>query len=225
MAPKGKKGKKAQDTSWEDDMDAIAAETTGASQDAPAAESPAAEAPVENSKAPLEVDPEEEFGGGGLLGALRKQKKKKGGKQQAEEEKPVTPEAVASPAAEEDDDDKEELNASGRVMTKKEKEKAKKEREKQRKKEQVRLFFGSFFGNWSVGLTCNRLLERRVLQLLPRPRLLRSRRKLSSTRQLPLQLRRTRRARRVRAKCRRLPFSLSRSNKRPFENARRKSNG
>jgi translation initiation factor 5B len=39
---------------------------------------------------------------------------------------------------EEPKDDDEERDASGRVMTKKEKEKAKKEREKQRKKEQVR---------------------------------------------------------------------------------------
>ncbi|KAF2435433.1 hypothetical protein EJ08DRAFT_645727 [Tothia fuscella] len=48
--------------------------------------------------------------------------------------KPTQPEVPASDAG---DDDGEERDASGRVMTKKEKEKAKKEREKQRKKEQA----------------------------------------------------------------------------------------
>jgi translation initiation factor 5B len=53
-------------------------------------------------------------------------KKGKGGKGGKSEEK-----------AEEPGEDDEERDASGRIMTKKEKEKAKKEREKQRKKEQV----------------------------------------------------------------------------------------
>lgn len=87
-------------------------------------EDPPAADPAEDltTKAPVEATMEDEF-------ALPEKKGKgaKGNQKQA---------AKSGPAAKGDDD---ELDASGRVLTKAEKEKLKKEREKQRKKEQVRL--------------------------------------------------------------------------------------
>lgn len=90
----------------------------GLSEDFPA-EEPQEEEPVQDltAKAPVEADLDDEF-------ALPEKKGKGGkGKQQ--------------PAAKNSADGPEETDASGRVLTKAEKEKAKKEREKQRKKEQV----------------------------------------------------------------------------------------
>lgn len=91
----------------------------GLSEDFPA-EEPKEEEPVEDlttTKAPVEADLDDEF-------ALPEKKGKGGkGKQQ-----PAAKNNAAAP---------EETDASGRVLTKAEKEKAKKEREKQRKKEQV----------------------------------------------------------------------------------------
>lgn len=85
-------------------------------EDAPDAE------PAEEKAAPAEANMDDEF-------ALPEKKGKGGkGKQQA---------AKSSPAAAAAKDGDDELDASGRVLTKAEKEKLKKEREKQRKKEQV----------------------------------------------------------------------------------------
>jgi hypothetical protein len=76
------------------------------------------------AKAPQEAtfDDEDDI----FSGPVKKGKGGKGGKQPEKTEEP-------------NDDDGEERDASGRIMTKKEKEKAKKEREKQRKKEQASL--------------------------------------------------------------------------------------
>jgi len=89
-----------------------------ASADGDAAATSAAELAT---KAPQEAtfdDGEEDI----YSGPIKKANGNKGGKQEKDDEPK---------------DDDEERDASGRVMTKKEKEKAKKEREKQRKKEQV----------------------------------------------------------------------------------------
>jgi translation initiation factor 5B len=85
------------------------------------------------AKAPQEAtfdDDEDAFGQPGKKG-----KGGKGGKQQAK-------------AEEKDEDDEEERDASGKIMTKKEKEKAKKEREKARKKEQVDCDIHSSLVSW-----------------------------------------------------------------------------
>lgn len=92
----------------------------GLSEDFPAEEPQEAEPAQDLTiKAPVEADLDDEF-------ALPEKKGGKGGKGKQQ------PAAKASAAAA-----PEETDASGRVLTKAEKEKAKKEREKQRKKEQV----------------------------------------------------------------------------------------
>lgn len=89
----------------------------GLSDDVPVDDAPAAE-PVEEKAAPVEANMDEEF-------ALPEKKGKGGkGKQQQQQQ-----------AAAKGGDD--ETDASGRVLTKAEKEKLRKEREKQRKKEQA----------------------------------------------------------------------------------------
>jgi len=87
--------------------------------EAPGADGAADATPDLIAKAPVEANLDDEF-------ALPDKKGK--GKQAAQ--KPAAPASAAG--------DGEEVDASGRVLTKAEKEKAKKEREKQRKKEQVR---------------------------------------------------------------------------------------
>lgn len=162
MAPKKKGNKKGQDD-WEaelgesiapanndaDGADGAAADTPADDDEAPAAgglmglmrknkekrkkkglsedyEEPAAAEPAEDLtvKAPVEATMDDEF-------ALP-EKKGKGGKQGGKQGGNNKQEAAAKGG-----DD--EVDASGRVLTKAEKEKLKKEREKQRKKEQVSL--------------------------------------------------------------------------------------
>ncbi|KAJ4390712.1 eukaryotic translation initiation factor 5B [Gnomoniopsis smithogilvyi] len=146
MAPK-KKGKK-QDDDWEAELGESIAPVT------------------ENADAPPAAD-DDEPAAGGLMALLRKKKEKRKAKglsedfpaEEPQEEEPV-PEIAAKAPVEANLDDEfalpekkgkggkgkqqpakaaaaEETDASGRVLTKAEKEKAKKEREKQRKKEQA----------------------------------------------------------------------------------------
>lgn len=109
---KGKKGKQ-QDNDWEAELG------EDPTADADGTSTPpvdlAAKAPEEGTMDDEDLYPE----------PAKKGKGGKGGKQQQQ----------AQPEQNGDDDD--EMDASGRVLTKKEKEKLKKEREKQRKKEQV----------------------------------------------------------------------------------------
>ncbi|KAF8249892.1 hypothetical protein K440DRAFT_542640 [Wilcoxina mikolae CBS 423.85] len=99
MAKKDKKSKKAQDTSWEDEIEtappANKADATPAVEDkAPEPTAPAA---------PTEAT-EDDFGGGGLLGAIKKNqanKKKKGKKTAApvtQDDHDVTPDGSGTPA-------------------------------------------------------------------------------------------------------------------------------
>lgn len=162
MAPKKKGNKKGQDD-WEAELGESIAPATDAANGAESADAPAnddeapaagglmgllrknkekrkkkglpedyedpaaaaADEPAEDLtvKAPVEATMEDEF-------ALPEKKGKGGGK--GNQKQAAKPE----PAAKGGDD---ELDASGRVLTKAEKEKLKKEREKQRKKEQVGL--------------------------------------------------------------------------------------
>lgn len=109
---KGKKGKQ-QDNDWEAELgEDPTADPDGTST--PPVDL-AAKAPEEGTMDDEDLYPE----------PAKKGKGGKGGKQQQQ----------AQPEQNGDDDD--EMDASGRVLTKKEKEKLKKEREKQRKKEQV----------------------------------------------------------------------------------------
>jgi len=103
----------------------------GLSEDFP---EPEPEAPVEDltAKAPVEASAEDEFA------AVPDKKQGKGGKGKMA----AAPISAAASTAGGDD----EVDASGRVLTKAEKEKAKKEREKLRKKEQVSLVSVSLGG-------------------------------------------------------------------------------
>ncbi|KAK4065730.1 uncharacterized protein Triagg1_8499 [Trichoderma aggressivum f. europaeum] len=149
MAPKKKGNKNAQED-WEAEL----GESIAPAGDAP----PAAEQNGEDDEA---------AGGGGLMAMLRKNKekrKKKGIVDEEPEPEPVAEDLSAkapveasldddefalpqkkgkggkgkpAPAPAAKDDDKDDLEDSGRILTKAEKEKLKKEREKQRKKEQA----------------------------------------------------------------------------------------
>ncbi|KAL6791400.1 hypothetical protein GGI42DRAFT_183188 [Trichoderma sp. SZMC 28013] len=149
MAPKKKGNKNAQED-WEAEL----GESIAPAGDAP----PAAEQNGEDDEA---------AGGGGLMAMLRKNKEKRKKKGIVDEEpapEPVAEDLSAkapveasldddefalpqkkgkggkgkpAPAPAAKDDDKDDLEESGRILTKAEKEKLKKEREKQRKKEQA----------------------------------------------------------------------------------------
>jgi len=177
---KGKKGKKAHDDSWEDDID------TQPPVD------PIAAATATDSK-PLAAE-DDDFGGGGLMAAIKKNrdnKKKKGKAVKSlndevveDGDDAVTPPVDAkaptevteigeddfgpvrkggkkgksAPAAtaptekteELEEDEVRDADAEIKVKTKKEKEKEKKEREKQRKKEQVWFYAFYLFGTFAV---------------------------------------------------------------------------
>lgn len=157
MAPKKKGNKKAQDD-WETELGESIAPPAPTDADANA-----------NGDANGEQGEEESAGAGGLMAMLRKNKekrKKKGIVDEEPVEEPAPAENLATKAPEEANMDDEfalpekkgkggknqkqaqkkdtaaeDLEESGRVLTKAEKEKLKKEREKQRKKEQVGIIY------------------------------------------------------------------------------------